>query len=182
MTETPQFQEPRIAANAAKHFDAPEPTNSKASIPPGVRKAVGKIGGNRKPRSGVRKLTEEDRQKIADYYTTVAFFAMPFKQEMAEAIVEEIPVERDPETKEVTAYKTRAELCADAWYELSEQNDSVRRMLLFFVESGAWSKLFAANLPILMAALPENALSNMMERLIPRRDTEAEPTVEMPAA
>jgi hypothetical protein len=53
------------------------------------------------------------------------------------------------------AFAGSSEACADAWYTLAENNDSVRRVLLMFIEGGAWGALVAAHVPIVMAFMPE---------------------------
>lgn len=106
-------------------------------------KLGGKLGTNKKLRSPVRKLTPTDRDKIATLYTFGAAGLMPFRQKAAMAMAE------------------GAETCADAWMELADQNDNVRRVLLAFLEGGVWGKVFAAHLPILVALIPESALPPM---------------------
>ena len=100
-----------------------------------------KLGANKAPRSPVRKLTAADRDKIAGVYGALALvFVAPtpmYNEDAAEA------------------FAGSSEACADAWYTLAENNDSVRRVLLMFIEGGAWGALVAAHVPIVMAFMPE---------------------------
>jgi hypothetical protein len=45
-----------------------------------------------------------------------------------------------------------------AWFDLAENNDSVRRWVLAFIEGGAWGKVIGAHTPIFMAVIPESVL------------------------
>lgn len=117
----------------------------KASTPKSGRSVFTTLGQNKKPRSGIRKLTAEDRDKIASLYTFGAMGLMPFKANAAQAMA------------------LSADKCADAWMELAEQNDGVRRVLLMLVEGGVWGKVFAAHTPILLALLPEKAMPQMFK-------------------
>lgn len=105
--------------------------------------AFGKLGQNKKPRSGVRALTVQDKDKIASLYTFGAMGLMPFKPKAAQAMA------------------MSAEKCAEAWYEMARENDGVRRVLLMLIEGGAWGKVFAAHTPIILALLPENMMPPM---------------------
>lgn len=106
-----------------------------------------KLGANKATRSPVRKLTEADRQKIEDFYAGISLvFVMPtplFNEDAANA----------------TAGQAKA--CADAWYRLAENNDSVRRVVLMFIEGGAWGAIVTAHIPIFLAFLPESTKSAM---------------------
>lgn len=101
-----------------------------------------KLGANKATRSPVRKLTEADREKIEGVYGALALvFVTPtpmFNEDAAQAIA------------------GQAKPCADAWFSLAENNDSVRRVLLMFIEGGAWGALLAAHVPIIMAFMPEH--------------------------
>lgn len=157
-----EFSPPQAAPGAAGLFETPDHTKSKDSvpIPPGVRKAASRLGANKKLRGGPRKLTDDDRQKIIDYYDMLAWALKNYKPAVAEAIKDRSILEfADGEPVYGPA---RTEICADAWMELAEQNDSVRRVILMLVETGAWSKLFMAHTPILLAALPDDVLSRVM--------------------
>lgn len=106
-----------------------------------------KLGANKAARSPVRKLTEADRQKIEDFYAGISLaFVMPtplFNQDAAEACA------------------SQAKACADAWYRLAENNDAVRRVVLMFIEGGAWGALVTAHLPIALAFLPQATKDHM---------------------
>lgn len=167
----PDFNEPQIAepGKVGAIFAGPDaviPDHSKSrKMPPGVQKAMGKLGNNKKARGGPRALKEDDIQKIEDYYYLLGVTMMPFKPAVTNAINE--PVGDTSESGDSSVGSNRAHMCALAWYELANQNDSVRRVLLMFIEGGAWSAVFMANLPILMAALPDDALSRIFARIMP---------------
>lgn len=126
----------------------PSQVNSEPESPlkrkPEPRKPPFNLGANKKPRSGVRALTEKDKEKIAGLYVAAAMGTMPFKPEVAQALA------------------TAADDCADAWYDLAKENDSVRRILLLIIEGGAWGKVFAAHVPILLALLPKDAFQGLL--------------------
>lgn len=111
----------------------------------GGNKKNANLGNNKKRGSGVRKLTKADHAKIADMYRTGAFGVMPFNPQVAQVVVD------------------NAEQCADAWYELADENDNVRRMILAMLEGSAWSKLLAAHMPIIIAAVPHDMLPMQLQ-------------------
>ena len=113
---------------------------------PAGKSALGNLGLNTKPRSGIRKLTGDDREYIVNSYVMFANMARGFHPRFATALAEQ------------------SEFCADAWMELAEKNDSVRRNILAFIEGGGWGKVFVAHVPVLMAVLPEKTLERMLER------------------
>lgn len=112
------------------------------------------LGKNKKARPGLRKLTDNDRDRIAQMYMFAAMPLMPFKPMAAQTLV------------------ASSDVCAAAWIELAEENDNVRRALLGMLEGGVWAKVFAAHLPILLALIPERVWppvmreSGMIENLI----------------
>lgn len=112
--------------------------------PPRAGKSVfNTLGQNKKPRSGVRKLDEKDRDKIASLYVFAAMPLQAFKPKVAAAMA------------------SGADKCADAWMELASENDTVRRTILMLIEGGVWGKVFIAHTPILLAALPDNMMPPM---------------------
>lgn len=125
------------------HTSAPvtEPPKVNQKNPPRSTTSVfGKLGTNKKPRSGVRALTNDDKEKIATLYTFGAMGLMPFKPKAAQAMA------------------GSADKCAEAWFDMARENDRVRRVLLMLIEGGAWGKVFAAHTPILIALLPEGMM------------------------
>lgn len=157
----------KSAPGAESIFDTPDHTKSR-SMPPGIKRAVGKLGANKKPRSGVRQLRPEDIDRIAEYYDLFAFAVGMYKPAVAEAIRDEVTTSHElADGSTHTETTTRAMVCAQAWGELAKENDGVRRVILMMVETGAWSKVAMANLPILVAALPDDALSRLMSRFMP---------------
>jgi hypothetical protein len=133
------------------------PNPRRGRPPRSTADAFGKLGTNKKARSPVRKLSASDREKIVSLYTFGAMGLMTVRPKAA------------------TAMANSAENCADAWVELADQNDNVRRALLAIIEGGVWGKIFAAHMPILLALLPENSLPPMF-RGVP--DAPPEPTGE----
>lgn len=90
------------------------------------------------PRTKPRRLTKSDQEKLAGLYGALGFGLMPFKPDVAQAVMES------------------ADTCAEAWIEVAEKNDNVRRILVGMIEGGSWGKLLLAHLPIIVAAMPEN--------------------------
>lgn len=140
---------PDLHVRTEKTDFGPDPslTNElpKAEKPAG-KPALGNLGLNAKPRSGIRKLTADDCDYIANAYVMLANMARTFHPRFAEALEEQ------------------SGFCANAWMELAEKNDTVRRNILAFIEGGGWGKVFIAHTPILMAVLPEKTLERMLER------------------
>lgn len=136
--------------------DAPDfgPDSSRMTDAPGEVKPNGKpkpkpvqevldklkIGENKKARTpGLRKLTDEDRDKIASWYMAGGMMVTAFR----------------PNAGKLMALS--AEDAANAWIEWADQNDSVRRWILKAVEGGSLGKILALNIPILLAlAIPES--------------------------
>lgn len=135
------------AGNAVKDSDGviPDHTKSRDESSPKERfqklADKTKLGNNRAARSPVRKLTEADREKIEGIYGALALvFVAPtplFNEDAA------------------NAFAGQAKPSADAWFNLAENNDAVRRGILMMVEGGAWGALLAAHLPIVIAFMPE---------------------------
>lgn len=167
MTETPEFAAAIPAPESV--FDTPDHKASR-TVPPGVRKALGKLGNNKKPRGGPRQLTADDITRIEEYYDMLAWAMVMYKPAVADAIRDQIQIGDSDDGI------SRARYCAEAWGELAKENDGVRRIVLMLVETGVWSKVFMANLPIMVAALPDDALSRLMGKFIP--NTAATPEAE----
>ena len=172
--DAPEFVAP---VDAPGSFSTPDHTQSR-SVPPGVKKALGKLGANKKPRSGPRQLTAADTTRIADYYDMLAWAMQAYKPAVAQAIKDDVRIGEDDD--ENAPVISRAQYCAEAWSELAKENDSVRRTILWMVETGAWSKVFMANAPILIAALPDDVLSRLFFTFMPKPDVD-ETTVDWSA-
>lgn len=132
-------------------FPTPEPvdtipdhTASQADVPPiddGQVKEEPKrftLGENKRRGSGVRKLTKKDLEQLKSYYGTMGFVLMPFNRKAAETCVES------------------SQRCVDAWAELAESNDGVRRVILSMIEGGAWGRVIMAHIPLAWAFVPEH--------------------------
>jgi hypothetical protein len=134
----------KTSEEIAQDFIGKRPPKVNQKNPPRPANSVfGKLGQNKKPRSGIRALVEADKEKIASLYTFGAMGLMPFKPKAAQAMA------------------ISAEKCAEAWYELARENDGVRRALLMLIEGGVWGKVFAAHTPIILALLPERMMPPM---------------------
>lgn len=127
--EHPSFEEPKQSRAAEK-----------------AKAALGSLGDNTKPRSGVRKLGDAERMWIHRKYTGLAKMAKPFHYNFA------------------TALEAQADECADAWMAVAEKNDKVRRQILAAIEGGAWGDLLISHGPILIALLPERFLNRMLDQ------------------
>jgi hypothetical protein len=121
------------------------PKQNQKTPPRGAQSVFKNLGQNKKPRSGVRKLDEKDREKIASLYVFAAMPLQAFKPKVAAAMA------------------ASADKCADAWMELAQENDTVRRTILMLIEGGVWGKVFIAHTPILLAALPSNFMPPMFQ-------------------
>lgn len=159
--DAPEFAVP---VDAPGSFSTPDHTQSR-NVPPGVRKALGKLGQNKKPRNGPRPLRAEDTQRIVEYYDMLAWAMQMYKPAVAKAIRDDVRIGEEDDENATSI--SRAQYCADAWTELAKENDSVRRAILFMVETGAWSKVMMANAPILIAALPDDVLSRLFMSFMP---------------
>lgn len=125
--------------NAPK-VNVENPPKSAASV-------FGKLGTNKKSRSPVRRLTREagkdelsDLDRLASRYEWLSNITSLIHPRVSGALYEQ------------------RYTCATAWFELAENNDTVRRYILGFIEGGAWGGVIAAHAPILMAVIPEKTL------------------------
>lgn len=169
MSEEFPIPQPVAEDKASALFTEPDAKASSKGfgLPPIAKRAASRIGDNKKARGGPRKLVEADKAKIAEWYGMLAWLMDKYKPAVAEAIRERTMVGFNAEAQEPIFGETRAMICADAWYRLAEQNDAVRRVILFCIESGAWSALLTAHGPILLAALPDDAIMRLMDRFMP---------------
>lgn len=118
----------------------PSPAAQKAKA------ALGSLGENTKPRSGVRQLNQNDHAWIQGKYLTISRAAKPFHPNFAAAMAEQ------------------SEICADAWMNVAAKNDKVRRQILAAIEGGAWGELILSHSPIFMALLPEKWLNRLLDQ------------------
>lgn len=126
-----------------ENVTAPPKSAPKSGKPKPVREAFKNLGNNTKPRSGIRALTTDDRDKIANLYVVAGMGLMAFREDTALALA------------------NSADACADAWMDVAKKNDRVRRVLLAMVEGGVWGKMFMAHLPILLTLVPDDALKRL---------------------
>jgi hypothetical protein len=130
--------------NGSQPFENIETGNAKpprkGREPRPGRSALGSLGQNKKVRSPIRKLVEADKEKIANMYVFGGMALMPVRPQAAQVMA------------------GSADACADAWYELAQENDTVRRVLLAVIEGGVWGKVFMAHMPILAALIPQHVL------------------------
>lgn len=177
MTAPPGF----LAPKAAKPKADPGPgfgpdftqTDGEPVRPPKINEKhppkpspLGNLGQNKKLRSPVRKLTEDDKGRVAALYTILAGIVRIFKPVAAQAI------------------EFQTESCVDAWWDLAENNDKVRRALLALIEGGDWGKLFLAHLPIVVAVLPDGIVMSVMRGSLAQlfeQDSPPEESAQYPA-
>lgn len=132
-------------SNTPEKDAPPKPTTARAAKKVGT----GGLGMNKKTRSPVRKLTRDapsneelsDLEKLTARYRGLAKMAQMFHPKFAQAC------------------DAQAEDCAQAWFELAENNDKVRRWILAVLEGGAWGGVIAAHTPLIMAVIPEATLN-----------------------
>jgi len=129
---------------SATPTEAPKTT----PLPRATKDAFSSLGANKKTRSGIRKLSEEDKPKLATWYTGIRYIAGFVRPALAAAMSDPNPELEPGEPGD--AINT----CVDAWFDLAEDNDKVRRLILAMVEGGGWGKVFFAHLPFLIAVLP----------------------------
>jgi hypothetical protein len=122
---------------ASKNGNVPPPVT-----PSPAKKATPPRLGNNRPSARARKLTDEDRDKIAMYYQHLAIPLSLFAPDVGKVL------------------SRGADDCADAWMKLAEENDSVRRAILALMEGSAWAGILTAHLPIVVAALPQRIVDN----------------------
>lgn len=115
--------------------EIPPASDNGRSAPRGASK-LGKLGSNKKTRSGVRPLTKADAERLAGVYAVAGMAIFPINEKVG------------------NAFADSAEQCAEAWVNMAQQNDAVRRAILWIIEGGALGALFLAHLPILVAAIP----------------------------
>lgn len=83
-------------------------------------------------------------QPLEDLYTLIAVGVMPFKPAVSMTILG--PAQEGGE-------KTVARNCAEAWDELAQKNESVRRALKTLTTAGVYGAIVMAHAPIAMAAM-----------------------------
>jgi hypothetical protein len=134
--------------DVAADFGETTPQTDKArSAPKGTGKVSGLLGNNRKTRGGPRKLVKADVDRLAGVYVIIGMALMPMRPNLG------------------AAFGQSAENCANAWAEWAEQNDAVRRTILWLIEGGAMGAVFFAHLPIIAAAIPEDRLPPFLSML-----------------
>lgn len=156
-TKTPTDEKPPKTTRQTR-VKAQQPVQPKQS-------PFAKLGQNKKVRSPVRKLTREvpspeelsDLEKLIIRYRRVGKIAEPFHPKFAMAVTEQ------------------AEDCALAWFELAEQNDTVRRWILGVLEGGAWGGVIAAHTPLFMAVIPESVLEKFFLGVMGTFNRKAQP-------
>jgi hypothetical protein len=114
--------------------------------PRATKDVLGKLGQNKRLRSPVRVLSDEDMDKLGDRYRWLGKIASPFHPKFGAAMQEQ------------------ADECAKSWTQLAANNDKVRRWILAFIEGGDWGGVIAAHMPIFMAVIPEKTLERILLR------------------
>lgn len=125
----------------------PNADNAKSVPRSGKRGMLGKLGDNKKTRGGPRRLVKGDVERLAGIYMLVGMGLAPVRPNIAQAFVQQ------------------AEACADAWATWAEQNDTIRRVILWLIEGGAAGAVLMAHLPIALTMIPEDRVPPMMAAL-----------------
>lgn len=112
-------------------------------------------------------------QPLEDFYNLIAVGVMPFKPAVSMVIMS--PVDAENPTG-----KTVARNCAEAWDELAQKNESVRRALKTLTTAGVYGAIIMAHAPIAMAAMsgteiekrfnPAAAMEDMLRQEAERTD------------
>lgn len=132
--------------DASKTDEKPDFGEKESPAAKKARDALGSLGNNTRPRSGVRQLGASDHAWIQGKYLTVSRVARPFHPNFADAM------------------EQQSEMCADAWMNIAAKNDKVRKQILAAIEGGAWGELILAHSPIFMALLPERFLNRLLDQ------------------
>lgn len=109
-------------------------------------------------------------EPLTDVYNTIGIALMPFKPQVAIALVSPAREATEEEKAKGIDPPTVAENCARAWDEVAQKNESVRRALKAMTTVGVWGGLFMAHAPILMAVMADTPLG---EKLNPAAGAEA---------
>lgn len=109
-----------------------------------AERVLNDLGKNSPTRSGVRKLTNDDRDAIAGLYRQLSGPIGIVRPQLA------------------VAMREGADECATAWCNLAEKNVKVRQKILAVLEGGEWGKLIFAHMPLIIAVLPEDLVRNWM--------------------
>jgi hypothetical protein len=101
--------------------------------------------------------------KVEDVYSTVGMFLMPVKPSAAAYLLNpEIRIVTKDGAREEIEGPTGARRIAEAWDELAETNESVRRVLEFMTTGGVAMKLFMAHIPLVMAITADTKADPMV--------------------
>lgn len=123
----------------------PAPQQVPRQVADRVKTTIGKAGTNKKLRSPVRKTKPGELvQPVAKFYGILGLGLMPVRPQTGEAVLRQ------------------SMACATAVDNLARENDSVRRVILWAIESGIWGELLVAHLPIVWTLLPEEFVENAM--------------------
>lgn len=136
--------------------DKTPPKINQKNPPRSAKDTFKPLGQNKKLRSPVRRLTREapngetksDFEMLVAWYHRLSTLSAMFHPKLSMAL------------------EAQAEDCADAWFDLAEKNDAVRRYILAMVEGGAWTKVIAAHTPILLAVIPEETLNRFFLKVM----------------
>lgn len=129
MTEIDLSQPP---VDIPQDFGKPDHTKSRERGPVRRVRAAAKKAATEtetKPKAKKGAFVEP----LEQIYTGFGITLMPFDQQCATTVVE------------------NAHRCAEAWDDLADKNDTIRKALTAFVETSAWGQLIFAHAPILLA-------------------------------
>src|SRR5262245_26764734 len=138
--------EPTTGDPIPDHLASAEPVPPR-EMPEALRNAkrtIGRAGQNKKARPTVRKTKSGELVKpVAKFYGLAAMAIAPVRPKTGHALM------------------VQAMACATAWDNLAQENDSVRRVILWCIESGIWGEMVVAHMPILFSLLPDEISDNM---------------------
>lgn len=160
MSSTEPFAVPTVTEYGPDFLATPEvPLSEPADPSPQTTRAKNKakdepkgifanLGKNSPARSSVRKLTDDDRDKLIDRYDWLAGMVKFFHPRLAQAIDQ------------------NAEKCAQSWCDLAANNVKVRANILAFLEGGEIMGVVITHTPLLIAALPEKYVAMFMQNIM----------------
>lgn len=146
--DTPDEYGPNFSHTPVDDKPKDPPKTAQKNPPKPAESVFKRLGTNKKMRSPVRRLSREpakddelsDLERLEGWYHALGNMARPFHPKFAQAL------------------QLQATECAVAWFGLAENNDTVRRYILAFIEGGDWGKVFMAHAPIFMAVVPQSVL------------------------
>jgi len=135
VADTPPFENVKVGGRKPPRSGTPRSTKSVFGKKSDKPKAAA---------SSVRQLTKADAERLSEYYVYASMALMPFRPATAQAVAQQ------------------ADDCAEAWMEFAQKNVGARRVLVKILEGGAWGKIVAAHVPILLTLIPPGFMESRM--------------------